>query len=276
MAGGHCPLVLFALAAWAGAGEVCVSPPPQPSSGPIAEVRAPLTSCQKGTNDIEIEFGGRELRIDVSGAGDDRLASDAYRRLVGSLYALEGDCPPPGTHIRVTTCSVCRHMRVVAVEIGGKDAFDSESAHLWLYRKYVNLAAPLPEDGFAVSIVSLVLARHNRRDGQRRQLWIRDVLGHALDTYSGEDRAYAFIRTFGTKDLDIAVPELVKIARLHRDDVGVIQALPFMPSDPKAAPFVGAWGTFATQVLLEGRAGTLDRLFGPTAFRSDAHRRSMR
>jgi hypothetical protein len=155
-------------------------------------------------------------------------------------------------------------MQVAAVETGGKDGFDGERSRLWIHRKYVNLAVPLPEDNFAVSVVSMMLARHNRRDGLRRQLWIRDVIGHAMDTYSREDRAYVFVRKFGTKDLEAAVPALVAIARRHHQDVGVIHALPFLPPDPKAAPFVGAWGTFATEVLLEGRDGTLARLFAAT------------
>jgi hypothetical protein len=101
-----------------------------------------------------------------------------------------------------------------------------------------------------------MIARHNKLDGRSRAFWLRDQLSRALDTYSSNERVAMMIERFGRPEFSRNAPRVVEIYRKHGDEIGLVKAVPYPTS-----PFVGSWGHFVTEVHLEGKAGTLTRLF---------------
>jgi hypothetical protein len=108
----------------------------------------------------------------------------------------------------------------------------------------------------------MVLARYNRRDGGHRVLWVRGRLDDALFTYQTDDRVRVMVARFGSPDLLQSLSPLRAIYDQHRNDMGLVKGLPFVPADPRASPFIGAWGVFALEVFVESSSGALTRLYG--------------
>lgn len=214
----------------------------------VAESRGVVASCKAGTADAAVTVGGEKLILSDANAS---WPSADYARTVEHLYRIEGACPPPGTPIRVTRCGRCANTAVIAVEYGvlGK-TFADAPAQLWIVRQFFDVASHRDEP-MAVSIAAMVLARYDRHANLRPTIWVRDKIEHVLDPYRSADRAASMIARFGRNDLKAGVPALVHIVSDHRDETGLVRAFPYVPVNPRSAPFVGSWGMFASAVYLE-------------------------
>jgi hypothetical protein len=226
----------------------------------VSEVRGPMTSCSQNGGVISLTLADSKTPIVFQATAQDWPSRD-YRRIVVNLYRAAGGCPANGTRLRITRCGACAHEPLISIETDGSSQdFDGDNSRLWVIRQYFDTRSG-PDEPLAVSIASMVLARYNRRDGQRRSLWIRDTMARALNTYLTKDRAFGMIKRFGRSDLNSGVSALARIATKDGDRLGLMRAFPFIPVDPRASPFVGAWGTFATEVYLEAPNGKLKLAF---------------
>lgn len=159
---------------------------------------------------------------------------------------------------RLTSCEVGQSE--VALELSSADGivrlrisfFDRQSATQ-------SLAAETAEYWNCLT-ASMLLANHNRMDGGKRTLWMRDRLSRALDTYSSRERAQTMIRRFGDSGLRETVDPLGKVYATHANEVGLVRGLPYRPADARSAPFVGSWPSFATEVYVE-RPGGLVKVY---------------
>lgn len=214
----------------------------------VAESRGVVTSCEAGVAAASFTLGGEKLILSDAKAS---WPSADYARTVGHLYRVEGACPPAGTPIRVTRCGRCTNTAVITVESGvlGKE-FAEAPARLWIVRQFFDVASHRDEP-IAVSIAAMVLARYDRHANLRPHIWVRDRIEHVLDSYRSADRAATMIARFGRDDLTGSVPALVRLVADHRDETGLVRAFPYIPVNPRSAPFVGAWGMFASAVYLE-------------------------
>jgi hypothetical protein len=240
----------------------CVSPNSNGFGGgfnEFDEVNGAMERCyatdSRASFDIVSNGKRTTFEIDASAA---QWPSDAYRRIIGTLYTRTAPCPRLGSRARITRCEGCLPS-ILSVEIAGRGGtFDEPSRQLWAVRRFVNRQGG-PEEYAALFGVSRILAVYNRLDAGSRAVWVRDRLSRALDTYSSEQRATAMIAKFGRPSLLSHARRLVDIDAAHSDEIGVVKALPFNPTESGSAPFVGSWGQFALEVYVE-KDGTLKRL----------------
>lgn len=210
--------------------------------------------------DLGVETGPGVLRVTLGAAEMvDGLSGD-YRRLAGARYTINGPCPAQDDRIVVTHCPGCASRPLFAIETGG--ASDG-GQRLFVVRSLIDRLDPGAGDRerTALFVTSMMLARHNRADGRQRTFWLRDKLERALDAYSSERRARDMYSRFGGGHLSQSTLPLVAIAARYGDSPGLVRALPFIPPDARASPFVGSWGAFALEVYLEGPAKTLEKLY---------------
>lgn len=222
----------------------------------VAESRGTVASCTAGVGTASFSMGGDKL---VFSDADISWPSTDYARAVEHLYRIDGACPPPGAPIRVTRRGRCTNAGAIAVEFGvaGKEFADA-SAKLWIVRQYFDVASRR-DDPMAVSIAAMVLARYDRHADGRPTIWVRDTMRRALDTYRTAGRASSMIARYGRDDLNGSVPALVHLVADHGDEIGLVRAFPYVPVNPRSAPFVGSWGLFASAVYLEHAGAALTK-----------------
>lgn len=225
----------------------------------IGEVKGTVTQCvaASGRVSLDVLSSGHSIHFDVE---DDDVPrqSPAYRAVVATAYSRSGECPANGEQVRITQCIACAASAVVAVETGGRGArFDEAKRELWLIRQYFDRESSRPNQYVGVFAASMMLARYNRIDGGARSLWIRDRLSRALDGYSSVNRGSAMVSRFGRPEWLATVAPVSAVYGRYKDALGLVKGLPYMPSDPRSSPFVGAWGVFAAEVYVERGNGTL-------------------
>lgn len=238
-----------------------VSIPGRSTSG-ISVSSGRLVECAAGSDGLEvgIDTGSRVLRFALDRSEVAGGIPTAHASIVGDRYTIHGPCPAPGGRVAVTHCPDCASRPLYAIETSN-DADAGEG--LFVTRSFIDRLdlANADDERTALFVTSMILAKHNRADGRNRTLWLRDTLKRALDAYTSESRAQDMCARFGGRHLVSAIDQIVAIAAAHGDEPGLVRALPFIPPDPRAAPFVGSWGTFALEIYLEEQGHELTRLF---------------
>lgn len=258
-------LAVIALTVGTGDGRERVSQPRE-----TGLVLGTVVSCTRSSNAVGLELlsSGTTVRVDITDKDQQSWPSPAYRTIVGDAYRVEGPCPQPGEHARVFLCRRCDHPTVQGIELGGRGAaFDEEKRTLWIIRQFFDRESGRETDQANVNeywnylTASMLLANHNRMDGGSRFLWMRDRLARTLDAYSSDDRAAVMIARFGRPSFREGIAPIRKIYAQHSDEVGLVRGVPYLPADPRSAPFVGSWPSFAMEVYVEQNTGTLLKLY---------------
>src|SRR6185436_4538278 len=126
--------------------------------------------------------------------------------------------------------------------------FDEAQRSLWIYRQFLNYGARGRDERTQEFLLSSVLARYNRADKKERTLWIRDRLSHVLFAYSSRDRAEAMMRRFAPPGRELDFEPIGAIYSEWGNRRGLVRGLPYLPSDPRSSPFIGAWGVFPVEI----------------------------
>lgn len=226
-----------------------------------------VASCTVSSNAVVLELSssGTPVRVEIGEKDRQAWPSAAYRAIVGDAYRIGGPCPSSGEHTRVFFCTRCDHPVVQGIELGGRGSSFNENARtLWIVRRFFDRKSKQSPDGeyWNYLIGSMLIARHNSTDGKGGTLWIRDRLGRALDAYSSNERAESMVTRFGEATFRDAVPSLRATYDRYADRVGLVKGTPYRPSDGRgSAPFVGSWPSFALEVYVEEKDGTLSKLY---------------
>ncbi len=236
----------------------------------IGVTTGPILSCHESDGDLTIDVGATEgiVHIKVSDSQLPPWPHVSYPNLLPQKYRIAGPCPRTHEYARVTQCTGCQGPVVDAIELGGVGrAFDDTKRQLWVVRQFVDAVAGgdtgerqlIAADLF---MTAMVLARYNRDDRGSRSVWVRDRVERALFTYSTTSRAVAMVERFGNgrKELTDSIKPLRDTYQKYGGQIGLVKSLPYMPEDPRDSPFVGSWGTFASEVYVEDSHG-LTRVF---------------
>jgi hypothetical protein len=248
--------VIAGFAAWVAACGLRAGP------AELGEVLGVLTACasEPGGVALDLRVDGQVRRFVVS-EDDLPWPSEAYAALLKSKYVVSGGCPAPGEQLRIMECRRCSRPTTATIERGGNSsAFDESKRSLWVYRQFLNLERRRRDERTHEFLVSLVLARYNRADKKDRVLWIRDRLSNVLYAYSTAERAAEMVRRFGSPALESGIVPLGLVYRESLDHRGLVRGVPYLPPDPRASPFIGAWGVFPLEVHIE-QGGLLSKAY---------------
>jgi len=244
-------VVAFAGLVYLAAGVAACGLRARPSE--IGEVVGVVTACTAGDGAvaIDVRVDGKARRLAIS-EDDFPWPFAEYGVLVKNKYVVSGGCPAPGEHVRIMECRRCSRLTTAAIELGGSgSAFDESKRSLWVYRQFLNYPSRGRDERTHEFLLSLVLARYNRADKQDRTLWIRDRLSNVLFAYSSADRAEATVRRFGPPSLELGIAPIGAIYRESHHLRGLVRGVPYVPPDPEASPFIGAWGVFPLEIHVE-------------------------
>jgi hypothetical protein len=140
--------------------------------GIVGGIRGTVATCRTSADAVRLAVLSSRGSVHVAVSDRDVPLSSSYAQVVTRPYRVEGTCPQAGEQVRVTGCERCRPPRIDAVELGGRTAdFDEAQSTLWIVRQFFDdTVYPKGYPDFNLVAASMVVARHNRRDGGNRAL----------------------------------------------------------------------------------------------------------
>lgn len=223
----------------------------------ISTVVARLRSCVITSDAVTLDVVrpgqvARRLVLDIGHAARWQSRADADAR--EPSYALVSACPESGDiGLRIMECDGCLGAGVIAAEVLHDDVGSSPS--LLVIREFFDRLTHGEVDRVGAFAASVVVSRHNRTRNGSLSIWVRDRIARTLDAYSSKERAAEMIRRFGRSSFLATIEPVHAIRAEYGERIGVSRVWPYVPSDPRSPPFVGAWPGFPFEIRVENDSG---------------------